>query len=590
MSYVSGVDPLTGCDDQESPLGQLIGYQFKVRMEFDVCLLFVYLGALRSFFKHQRWAYVLDVLSSLYLLWATFTRQSYRRNSPVALWGKDICIAATSDKSLIYDYLAVSIASWLASTFLECTSSARFVKLYTTRLAKFTRFSQLKLSHSRLVVLVTTIFCTVNSLFLTLILWGAVQQSLENVSQDSSVVVFLTIAAIMRLVRQFMEGLTFIAGIATRDFKWKNSNAECVFGRISFSSFILLLHSSVLTYAFCDQETKVWSVKQLCIFVALCIDVIFRLIVCVWATYNSCCFIQATHFLKTSNPLAYFSRQSVPVNINHWLGTGILTIVYNLIFIVGNVIITQRHVYYIIPCQFLNILSRSVTYVVVNILLYCYLILCFTIYLFLNIVHKSFTIIVGFLMIVKCVVVFVLTVVRQRHILHQQDDHQFIERDIAIEYPLPGDTDGPFQLDEQETVTDHIQDEMVFPSALVNHPHIAHPDPHFQCPLLLAQHVYIRYQCPSILKSLLEPTSDLPGGSTSDLPADPPIYMDAVSDIAVIAGYPFPLCQLEISPRYETIYPIVPRYATLITSSKAIVQLPPLSEVVIPSPGKIFST
>ena len=571
MAYISEIVPQAGCNDQE------IGYQFTVRMEFYVCLLFVYLGALWSFFKHQRWAYVLDFLSSLYLLWATFTRQSYRRNSPVALWGKDICVAATSDQSLIYDYLAVSIASWLASTFLECTSSARFVKLYTTRLTKFTRFSHLKLSHSRLVVLVTTIFCTVNSLFLTLILWGAVQQSVENVSQDSSVVVFQTIAAIMRLVRQFMEGLTFIAGIATRDFRWKNSNAEFVFGRVSFSSFILLLHSSVLTYAFC--ETKVWSIKQLCIFIALCIDVIFRLIICVWATYNSCCFIQATHFLKTSNPLATFSRQSVPVNINHWLGTGILTIahhIYNLIFIVGNVIVTQRHVYYIILWQFFNLLSRSVTYVVV---LYCYLILHFTMYFFLNIVHKSFTIIVC---VVKYVVVIVLTLVRQRHILwqrhilHQQDD----QRDIVIEYPLAGDTGEPFELDEQETVTDHMQDEMVFPSALVNHEHIAHPDPHFQCSLLSAQHVYIRYQCPNILQSLLEPTSDLP--------ADPPVYMDDVSDIAVITGDPFPLCQLEISPQYETIYPVVPRYATLITSSKAIVKLPPRSEVIIPSPDKIF--
>lgn len=531
MAYMSDVDPLTGCDYQDSPLGQLIGYQFKVRMEFDICLLFVYLGALQSFYKHQRWAYVLDFLSSLYLLWATFTRQSYRRHSLVAQWGKDICVAATSDQSLIYDYLAVSIASWLASTFLECTSSARFVKLYTTRLTRFTRFSQLRWSHSRLVVLVTTIFCTGNSLLLTLILWGAVQQSLENVSQDSSVVVFLTIAAIMRLFRQFMEGLTFIAGIATRDFRWKNSNAELVFGRISFSSFILLLHSSVLTYAFCDQETKVWSVKQLCIFIALCIDVIFRLIVCVWATYNSCCFIQVTHFLKTSNPLTYFSRQSVPANVNHWLATGFLTMahhIYNLIFIVGNI----RHVYYIIPWQFLNLLSRSVSYVVVNIPLYCYLILRFTIY---NVVRNSFTIIIGFLMIVRYVVVFVLTLVRQRYIQrqryilqHQQDDHQL---DIAIEHRLAGDNDGPFEL----------QDETVFPSALVNHPHIAHPNPHFQ---LSSQHIYIRYQCPSILQSLLVPTSDLP--------ADPLVYMDAVSDIAVITGDPFTLCRLEISPQYET--------------------------------------
>lgn len=536
---------LTECDEHESPLGQLIGYQFKVRMEFDICLLFVYLGALNSFFKHQRWAYVLDFSSSVYLLWATFTRQSYRRSSPVAQWGEDACVAATSDKSLIYDYLAVSIASWLASTFLECTSSARFVKLYATRYyKKFTRFSQLKWSSGRLVVLVTTVFCTVNSLLLTLILWGAVQRSLENVSQDNSVVVFQTIAAIMRLFRQFVEGLTFIAGIATRSFRWKNSNAERVFGQISFSSFILLLHSSVLTYSFCDQEGKVWSVKRLSIFIALCTDVIFRLIVCVWATYNSCCFTRITNFLKMSlSTLLYFS-QSVAVNINCLLSSGMslfLNMPYqvnNLELIFGiakNVIVLTLTLLRVIPQQFLNLshyLSRSVTCVVVNILLYCYLFLCISVYLFLNIVHSTFTILFGFLMIVKYTVVFVLTLVWQGHILHQQDGHQLIDMEIAIEFPLS----------REETVMDHVQDEMVFLPAPTKHQHIAHLDPHFQCPQLAAQHIHIRY--PAILQSFnssIEPNSDLPG--------HPPIYMDAESDIAVIVGDPLPLCRLEISPQ-----------------------------------------
>ena len=136
--------------------------------------------------------------------------------------------------------------------------------------------------------------CIVNSLYLTLILWGAVQKSFENVSEDESVLVFLTLAAIMRLIHQFMEGLTFIAGITTREFEWRNSKSKKLFGHIAFSSFVLLVHSSTLTYTFANQERKVWGLSQYTIFVQLWTDVIFRLFVCGWATFNSCCFAKAT--------------------------------------------------------------------------------------------------------------------------------------------------------------------------------------------------------------------------------------------------------------------------------------------------------
>ena len=267
-------------------------YRF-VRYEFDVALLIVYLGVLRLVSRHRVVAYLLDVVSSVYLLWATYTRQFYLHNTSVGQWAKDLCSAIVSDKELIYNYLAVSVVSWVASSFLEWNSVVHFKKLYSTRLWRCLRWSGL--SRSRWLVLTLALTCTANSLGLTLVVWGTVHHSFENVSQDHSILTFNTIAALMRLLRQFVEGLTFIAGIVTKDFRWRNSREEKLMGRIAFSSFMLLIHSSVLTYTFCN--TRVWSFDQLIVFSALLVDVGFQIVVCLWAAANSCCYATAKEYI-----------------------------------------------------------------------------------------------------------------------------------------------------------------------------------------------------------------------------------------------------------------------------------------------------
>ena len=96
-------------------------------------------------------------------------------------------------------------------------------------------------------------------------------------------------------MRQFVESLAFIAGIVTRDFKWRNSREKKLMGRIAFSSFMLLIHTSVLTYTFCNPQ--VWSVDQLILFCLLLIDIIFRFVLCVWAALNSCCYARAKEYM-----------------------------------------------------------------------------------------------------------------------------------------------------------------------------------------------------------------------------------------------------------------------------------------------------
>lgn len=182
----------------------------------------------------------------------------------------------------------------MASAFMEYSSFLRLLKIYKEKVQRFTaRFSQIRWSQARCVVLATAIFCTVSSLLLTLILWGAVHKSLGNAARDTSVLVFLTIAAFLRLIRQFMEGLTLIIGIASREYKWLNSSSKHSFGCIAFSSFVLLIHSSSITYNFSNQGQKVWGAKQCAIVAGLFFDVLFRLFVCGWATFNSSCFTKA---------------------------------------------------------------------------------------------------------------------------------------------------------------------------------------------------------------------------------------------------------------------------------------------------------
>ena len=284
--------------------GQLLGYTFKVEMEFEVCLFFVFMGTLVALNSRKRRnripAVVVDVLSSIFLLYSSYNRTVIIRNTELTKWVRDVC--AEGAGALIYNYLVLSLVSWVASSVLELSSSLNLAKLYKTQQRRLNvRFANIEWSPSRFIVLATATICTGISLTLTFVLWGFVQRSLGSLAQDAVVLLFLTIAAFLRLTRQLMEGVTLITGIATREFKWRSPNSKILFGRIAFSSFVLLIHSSCLTYTFASQEKKVWGTAQYTIFVGLCVDVIFRLFACSWATLNSCCMSRLANFLAHSH-------------------------------------------------------------------------------------------------------------------------------------------------------------------------------------------------------------------------------------------------------------------------------------------------
>lgn len=274
--------------------GQTSGYEFTLRAEFNVCSLVILLAVLRIRHRDGKLAYVLDVVSSVCLVWATFTRQFYLRHTKVAHWASDWCSAVTSRSGLKQDYLYISILSWIASSFLRYTCSVHLYKVCPRY-----GLPEIQLSISRKAVLLTSVFCTLNSIILTVMLWLAGQQSMMNVSKDISVYVISNIAFVTRITRHFMEGWTFITGIATREFRWRNRDSEILFGRIAFSSFSLLIHSYVYTSAFSAKgNLKVSGMKHNVALVSLCIDVIFRLVVFTWATCNSSYFARVTVFVN----------------------------------------------------------------------------------------------------------------------------------------------------------------------------------------------------------------------------------------------------------------------------------------------------
>ena len=199
-------------------------------------------------------------------------------------WSSNSFLPAISDRAFVHNFLTVTIISWMASSFLEYTSFVHFTKHYQ----KFSyTLLEVRWSRSRIVVLLMTLYGTFNSLFLTLILWGAVQRLFENVSRDLFILNSLTFAALMRLLCQITEGLVFIARIVMGDFKWQISNGGELMGRIAFPSLFLLIQSSVLTL-------KNWENGKYIIFVALCTDILLRLVVCVVATFSTVYFTEVT--------------------------------------------------------------------------------------------------------------------------------------------------------------------------------------------------------------------------------------------------------------------------------------------------------
>lgn len=249
-----------------------------LRVEFDVLIPFVFLGALRICPRNQMLAYVLYAVASVYLLWATFSWHYYLHHTQVT--DKTV----RTQRTVVKDFLFVTVASWMSCLFLEFTSLVRFIKHWRVIFPD----GQIRWGFN-MILPTLTVLCTLNGLYLMLRLHEAVEKSLVSVSEDYYVFILLSLVTVTKGLRQCMESMAFFYRIAQRGFIWRNENdseVSMIFFRIAFSSLILLIHGSVSTYDFSTQNKPVEPL----FLVALCIHVMFRLIVCCWAICNSCCF------------------------------------------------------------------------------------------------------------------------------------------------------------------------------------------------------------------------------------------------------------------------------------------------------------
>ena len=276
-----------------------------LRVEFDVLIPFVFLGALRICPRNRMLAYVLYAVASVYLLWATFSWHYYLHHTQVT--DKTV----RTQRTVVKDFLFVTVASWMSCLFLEFTSLVRFIKHWRVIFPD----GQIRWGFN-MILPTLTVLCTLNGLYLMLTLHEAVEKSLTSVSEDYYVFALLSLVTVTKGLRQCTESLAFFYRIAQRGFIWRNENdseVSMIFFRIAFSSLILLIHGSVSTYDFSTQNKPVGPL----FLVALCIHVMFRLIVCCWALCNSCCFSWTEHQLQvytgsattTSSPVGAVGEQ-----------------------------------------------------------------------------------------------------------------------------------------------------------------------------------------------------------------------------------------------------------------------------------------
>lgn len=514
ISFVSESESGTTCLDDVSSTDQLLGpATFKVRLEL-VRILFLFLGTLVALCSRKRRngliSVLLDVLSSFYLLYSSYNRTIIIKNTEIAHWVTNVC--AEGAGALIYGYMFLSVVSWIASSVLEFSSSLHLVKL---TVLKSPKFSSISWSTDRVVTLMSAAVCTILSLGLTLVLWGFVQKSLGNLADDISVLVFLTIAAFLRLMRQLMEGVTLITGILTSDLKWQNPDSKLLFGRIAFSSFVLLIHSFCLTFTFASQEKTVWGNTQYAILMGLCIDVIFRLFTCSWATLNSCCvsrladFLTKCHHGMSHNNIMY----NTPISLVSVVQRSTPAFVARCIFFRG-LSAKLMQVFRAVSGNFVHIFVTFAN--------------------FFNFVHQClrfiFVVVPQYVGLFIVVVLTQMAVAWQTYILHWEDEDEVDEND------------DPLHQVREEGNANHEHQELVY-ARVVPLGYQEHRVVCALCPELVERHA----ACLTPRNELILPFSPCLAGD--ELPPDPSPLSDFADPTNI--GAPFSPTQLEVKCEQE---------------------------------------
>ena len=227
----------------------------------------------RDIFKSLNFSSFVYVLPA-YLLVVLPSQQLYLPNTSQEQWSTGLHL-----NEKIVKCLAVLL-------FLEINSIVSLSKLHSTRYACQCKWEILSCNKS--FVLMSTLICTINSLFLTFVTWRKLGDflfhdwSINMCIRDVLINSLLTSTALARLLRQFIEGFLFILVKAGRKYRWCNPRTEKLMCHGLFPSIVFLIQSIMLPLACVHLTNLDWSVTFL-----LIMDICFRITLSSWVVRNS---------------------------------------------------------------------------------------------------------------------------------------------------------------------------------------------------------------------------------------------------------------------------------------------------------------
>lgn len=185
-----------------------------------------------------------------------------------------------SDKLISNEKILKCLAVFL---LVELNSIVLLSKHYSARYVKQCEWA--KWICNKWFILMFTSICIINSLLLTLVIWGIVDDSVQQLFNNSELIgntsvlikSLLTFAFLTRLLRQLMEGVLFLVDSAGEKSRWYNSKRMC---HGLFPSVTFLIQTFLVTFIYIHQHRFVVSC-------ALVVDICFRITLSPWIFRNS---------------------------------------------------------------------------------------------------------------------------------------------------------------------------------------------------------------------------------------------------------------------------------------------------------------
>ena len=182
------------------PLDFLIGDYF-VSPEFNIVFI-IALAILLLSTKKRYLGYLVDVFAAIYLLYGTYSRKEILRETG---WGSDASVAKSpADQRTVYDFLVLSLVSWVASVMLEYRSVEFLLK------TGLKRYCVNDLRKKDVGALLLSLVTSANACYVMLSFSSDVHRSFENLTDDPWILFYFSLAALAKNLRVFFQGILLL--------------------------------------------------------------------------------------------------------------------------------------------------------------------------------------------------------------------------------------------------------------------------------------------------------------------------------------------------------------------------------------------